>query len=330
MEANTTRLGAHIPIIYHFMMLQDPARMEGFKDAINKVVKPGDKVLELGGGTGVLSFYAAQKASKVYCVEKIPENAKCAKQFLAKNNNGDRVEVICADAFDYLPPEPVDVVICEMLHVGMMREQQLGVLDSFKKRYTEKFGAKLPKFIPEAFIQAIQPVKYDFNFFGYHASVPVFQIPGQNTTVAQELADPTVFQSMLYDHNFPLNVSWSGVIEMKEAGVFNALRFILKNVLAIVPEESRGIYWHNHYLVLPLRSSLSVEKGDRISIGFSYPSGCELEEAIATLQVKNMTTPVAPPLRAQIEKISYKPADESVKVWNSFEKDQVSRLLNNK
>jgi protein arginine N-methyltransferase 1 len=330
MEANATRLGAHIPMVYHFMMLQDPARMEGFKDAISRGVKPGDKVLELGGGTGVLSFYAAQKASKVYCVEKIPENAKCAKEFLAKNNNGDRVEVICADAFDYLPPEPVDVVICEMLHVGMMRERQLEVIDSFKNRYTEKFGAKLPRFIPEAFIQAIQPVQYDFNFFGYHAPVPVFQIPGQNTTVEKELADPTVFQSMLYDHNFPLNVSWSGVIEMKETGVFSALRFILKNVLAIVPEESRGIYWHNQYLVLPLRSPLSVERGDKISISFSYPSGCELEAVAATLEVKNMNTRVASPLRTQIEKISYTPTDETTKIWNNIEEGQTSRLFNNK
>jgi protein arginine N-methyltransferase 1 len=330
MEANTTRLGAHIPMIYHFAMLQDPARMEGFKDAIHQVVRPGDKVLELGGGTGVLSFYAAQKASKVYCVEKIPENAKCAKEFLSKNNNGDRVEVICADAFDYLPPEPVDVVICEMIHVGMIREQQLEVIDSFKKRYRAKFGDKLPKFIPEAFIQGIQPINYNFNFFGYHAPVPLFQIPGQNASVAKELAEPTVFQTMLYDHNYPLNVSWSGVLEMKDEGVFNALRFILKNVLAIVPQESRGIYWHNQYLVLPLRSPHSVKKGDKLSIGFSYQSGCELEEAIASLQVRNISAPAISPLRAQIEKISCNSTDEQTKIWNNFDKDQVNRDSNNK
>lgn len=324
METAPSQLGAHIPMIYHFVMLQDPARMEGFRDAINQVVEPGDKVLELGGGTGVLSFYAAQKASKVYCVEKIPENAKWAREFLTKNNNGDRVEVICADAFEYLPPEPVDVVICEMLHVGMMREHQLEVINSFKKRYVEKFGTKLPTFIPEAFIQGVQPINYDFNFFGYHAPVPLFQAPGQNTPVAKELADPTVFQTMLYDHNFPLDVSWSGVIEIKEAGVFNALRFILKNVLAIVPEEGRGIYWHNQYLVLPLRSSLPVKTGDKISVSFSYPSGCQLEEAIATLQVKNMSTPIASPLRAQIETESYNSADEPKEIWNNLQKEQKS------
>jgi hypothetical protein len=57
---------------------------------------------------------------------------------LALNPNGEKVEVIHADAFEYLPPEPVDVVICEMIHVGMLREKQVEVIESFKRRYTER------------------------------------------------------------------------------------------------------------------------------------------------------------------------------------------------
>ncbi|MCP5242842.1 MAG: hypothetical protein H6940_05315 [Burkholderiales bacterium] len=53
-------LGQFIPLHYHYNMLNDPHRMKGFKQAIDWVVKPGAKVLELGGGTGVQSFCRAK------------------------------------------------------------------------------------------------------------------------------------------------------------------------------------------------------------------------------------------------------------------------------
>lgn len=52
-------LGQFIPLHYHYNMLNDNVRMNGFKEVINLVVKPGAKVLEFGGGTGVQSFFAA-------------------------------------------------------------------------------------------------------------------------------------------------------------------------------------------------------------------------------------------------------------------------------
>ena len=63
----------------------DSNRMQPFKAAIDHVVKPGAKVLELGGGTGVLSWFAAAKAEKVWCVEFNPDLVKESKKLLAMN-----------------------------------------------------------------------------------------------------------------------------------------------------------------------------------------------------------------------------------------------------
>src|SRR3569623_3000355 len=160
-------LGQFIPLHYPHNMLTDTVRMRGFKAAIEHAGRPGGRGRELGGGTGVLSFFAAQKAQKVYCVERNPELVRSARANLARNVNGHRVGVIEADAFDYLPPEPVDVVISEMIHVAMLRERQSPVIESFKRRYLEKFGGPLPLFIPEALEQAEQPVQQSFEFEGY-------------------------------------------------------------------------------------------------------------------------------------------------------------------
>ena len=63
-EIESCYLGQFIPVHYHHNMLMDQNRMHSFKSAIHYSVFPGAKVLELGGGTGVLSFFAAQKASQ--------------------------------------------------------------------------------------------------------------------------------------------------------------------------------------------------------------------------------------------------------------------------
>src|SRR5438128_2348727 len=114
MDANPHELGQFLPLHYHYNMLTDRSRMQGFRAAIEHVVQPGATVLELGGGTGVLSFFASRRAKHVWCVEKNPELAVEARRVLALNSGTDCIEVIQADAFQYLPPEPVDVVICEM------------------------------------------------------------------------------------------------------------------------------------------------------------------------------------------------------------------------
>ncbi len=273
----SAQLGQFIPVQYHHNMLLDEARMQGFREAIEYVVKPGMKVLELGGGTGVLSLFASRTAEKVWCVERNPALVATARQTFARNYRGKIVEVVEADAFDYLPPEPVDVVICEMLHVALLREKQIEVIDSFKKRYLQKFGLPLPVFVPEACIQAVQPVQQNFVYEGCFITTPVFQNPVVSGTRTVSLADPAIFQSFSYDSELDMRCSWHGTIAATASGTLNALRFITKNILAISTRSQSTIDWHNAYLVLPLAEPQQIEAGDMIAIEFSYPVGAPLE-----------------------------------------------------
>jgi predicted RNA methylase len=195
-------LGQFIPLHYHAVMLTDQARMGSFKTALEYVVPPGGRVLELGGGTGVLSFFAAQKAARVWCVERNPELVDTARRLLALNGVDDRVEVVAADAFDYLPPERVDVVVCEMLHSALLREKQAPLMASFKERYLARFGPPLPTLVPEAAILGIQPVQHSFEFFGYQAPIPIFQDPSQPNEASILLAEPAVTNSVIFRSHF--------------------------------------------------------------------------------------------------------------------------------
>jgi protein arginine N-methyltransferase 1 len=279
-EAESCYLGQFIPLHYHHNMLMDNNRMQGFKAAIDHVVFPGAKVLELGGGTGVLSWFAAAKAEKVWCVEFNPDMVNEANRLLAQNVNGHKVEVIHADAFEYLPPEPVDIVICEMIHVAMLREKLLEVIENFKQRYLEKFGGPLPIFMPEAIIMAVQPVQQDYNFEGYHAPIVQFQETTVMYAGTRQLGEPAVYSIIDFTNPIDLIIEWTGGFIVDNGGTLNALRFITKNILSVLQEQSSTIDWLNHYMVLPLPEAIEVMTGDIVDVSFRYRAG----GSIASLQ----------------------------------------------
>ncbi|MBI3285237.1 MAG: methyltransferase domain-containing protein [Burkholderiales bacterium] len=292
-EAESCYLGQFIPLQYHHNMLMDQNRMENFKAAITRLVFEGAKVLELGGGTGVLSWFAAQAASKVYCVEFNPDMVAEARRLLAMNRHGEKVEVIHADAFEYLPPEPVDVVICEMIHVAMLREKQVEVIENFKQRYLAKFGGPLPVFIPEAVLMAVQPLQQTYDFSGYQAPIIQFQQPGVFSADTVELAQPALYSVIDFSQTNGMQIGWEGSFTIENAGTVSALRFVTKNVLAVVLENSSTIDWLNHYMALPLPEPIAVKAGDVLQVSFDYRAGGSIASLQHSLQVSLKTAAAA-------------------------------------
>jgi type I protein arginine methyltransferase len=277
-------LGQFIPLHYHYHMLTDESRMAPFAEAIALVVRPGMRVVDLGAGTGVLSFFAARAGAKVvWSIEANPELAAAARVNLDRNGVGDRVHVIDGDAATYVPPEPVEVVICEMLHTGLLREKQIDVLRGFKRHYLAAHGAPLPRFVPEGYVQAVQPVEQDWTYAGYSAEFAHFQHPSVEQTRTVELADPAVYDSRLYEGELPDVIRWDGVSTAKRPGRLNAIRLVTRNLVAIVESEGRSVDWLNSYMIVPLAEALDVAKGDRVRIAFSYRPGAQLDALVPTV-----------------------------------------------
>jgi predicted RNA methylase len=277
--ATRSELGQFIPLHYHHSMLADESRMDAFGRAISYAVRPGASVVELGGGTGVLSFLAARAgAVRVRCVELNPELADTARALLTRNGCDGVVEVVDDDATLYVPPEPVDVVVCEQLHVGMLREQQIDVIRAFKRNYLEAHGGPLPRFLPEAFVQAVQPVEQSSSFHGYDAPFAHLQDSMLPQPRTRELGVPRVFQTVAYSDELPDTIQWHGEVGVEHAGRLNALRFVTKHVVAIVAEERRTIDWFSSYLIVPLPAPLDVGAGETVSVSFGYRPGAHLAE----------------------------------------------------
>jgi SAM-dependent methyltransferase len=96
-------------------MLLDKARCEAYRDAIFRTVKRGDVVVDLGAGTGLLSFFAAQAgAARVYAIE-MSRIAETAAELIAANGFGDRITLIRKHSKKVRLPERCDVLITETL-----------------------------------------------------------------------------------------------------------------------------------------------------------------------------------------------------------------------
>ena len=100
---------------YHLSMLHDTARMDSFRRAINVSVQPGDVVVDIGCGSGVLSFMACEAgAKKVYAIEGGPV-IEVARELAIDNGFADRIEFLGGWSIEVGIPELADVLISETI-----------------------------------------------------------------------------------------------------------------------------------------------------------------------------------------------------------------------
>lgn len=278
-------LGQYIPLLYHYNMLQDADRVGAFREAIELIVQPGMHVVELGGGTGILSSFAARRGARVTCVERNPDLVDCARAFVAANGLEKQITVVRGDASTFVPETKVDAVVCEMLHVGLLREKQAQVITAFKRNYGKRHGSKLPTFLPEATILMAQPVQQNFDFAGYVAPVPMFQAPLIDQPRTVPLAGLSPYANIGYDAGIALQFDVRQSVPIDRTGVANAVRFVTQNVIAIDEPGQRAITWPNQCLVLPLAKPVAVSDGETRTMTFAYNAGDEVERLARTVRL---------------------------------------------
>jgi predicted RNA methylase len=152
---------------YHHSMLMDENRTKTFLRAILKTVKPGDVVLDLGSGTGLLAYYACMSGAKrVYAIESGPI-IELAKKICRHNGFQDQVEFINDWSTHVELPEPVDVIVTETIgNVGFEEGILHWVLDA-----RDRLLADGGRIIPRSVDLVVAPVEDD-KVYGYLDSWP--------------------------------------------------------------------------------------------------------------------------------------------------------------
>lgn len=161
------------------LCLRDVERTEAFRAAINKVVKPGDIVLDAGAGSGILSFFAAAAgARKVYSVEYDPGLAETLRRNATLNGFAEVIEVIAGDVRELRLPVQVDVLIAEMIETWLLDELQIPALNAL--RANRVIGSKT-KMIPERYEAFATFGHVDFDCYGFQLPFPLHDWPDLNS-----------------------------------------------------------------------------------------------------------------------------------------------------
>jgi len=143
----------------HEIMLSDNVRMETYSKAIEKHVKKGDIVLDLGAGTGILSFLAAsKKPRKIYALER----SKIIRwaELLAEENNIKNIDFVKIDSKNFTINEKVDVILQEQIGRFIFDDDMVGLVIDVRDRLLKKGG----KILPNKFELFIVPVKIKDQF----------------------------------------------------------------------------------------------------------------------------------------------------------------------
>jgi len=124
-------------------MLADEPRMAFYHDAITRHIKPGDRVIDLGTGTGILAAFASrQGAAQVYAVDhsSIIEHA----MQLGAENGIENVDFEDVHSTKFYLDEPVDVILHEQIGDFLFDEAMVPNVCDLRDRLLKPGGLILP------------------------------------------------------------------------------------------------------------------------------------------------------------------------------------------
>jgi protein arginine N-methyltransferase 1 len=156
-------------------MLADRPRMDFYHAAIARHVRPGDRVIDLGTGTGILAAFAArQGAGQVYAIDH-SEILKHAKT-LAAHNRIEHVSFISTHSRDFTLAEPVDVILHEQMGDCLFDEAMVANVADLRDRLLKPGGLILPSRF-ELYCEPVMvsderrvPFLWELNVHGYDYS----------------------------------------------------------------------------------------------------------------------------------------------------------------
>lgn len=162
LDLSTLKESNH-PALWYQPMLADDLRMRRYRRAIERVVKPGDVVADLGTGTGVLALMALNAgAARIYAIDRQPRALWIAERLIRANGAADRVVLIEGDAARVILPEPVDVVVNELIGDFGTDEEIFAAVAGFAAGNLKPGARMLPRRLRTYLVAA----EYDREFRG--------------------------------------------------------------------------------------------------------------------------------------------------------------------
>jgi protein arginine N-methyltransferase 1 len=268
-------------------MLADRPRMAFYHEMISRGIRTGDRVIDLGTGTGILAAFASRAgAAKVYAIDhsEILDHAKA----LALANGVENIEFVAEHSADFRLDERVDVIVHEQMGDFLFDEAMLPNVCDLRDRLLKPGGLILPSQF-EFFCEPVQlnaqrrvPFIWELNVHGFDYGSMEKSKPNQPDYYRMASCDLSVVDHFLGDPQAGLSFDLHTVKkedlgqkieferEVTTAGQLDGLAVYMKaqvdddlSLSSSPKDEGRAPHWGFRILRL---EQLDVSVGDRLLV----------------------------------------------------------------
>ena len=129
----------------HGCMIAHRVRVGSYRRALEKLVKPGAVVVDIGTGTGLFAIFACQLgARRVFAIED-GEIIELARQIAKDNGCAERIEFIRNLSTRVELPERADVIVSDIHGTLPIYNGSLATLIDARQRFLAPGGAMVPR-----------------------------------------------------------------------------------------------------------------------------------------------------------------------------------------
>lgn len=240
-------------------MVEDPLRTRPLLRAVASVVKPGDTVLDIGTGLGILAIAAAKAgAKKIYAIDCDSAALREARLSAKKIGVIDRISFIESLSFDFKIPSRADVVLCETVGSFAFDENILAALLDAKHRLLKRGG----RIAPEKIELWGAPI----------CKIPTLSLPAEIGIVKRSdlLAKPLKLTSVDFSAKFSDEIHVKQKFKCTKNGPLRAFAvwprvFWSKNEITDASPLKKSTHWKQGILVVEERK---VATGKNIALEF--------------------------------------------------------------
>jgi predicted RNA methylase len=259
---------------YVYRCLADEQRTLAFKAAIEAAVKPGEVVLDVGTGSGIMSMFAAKSgARRVYAVEVGNYLSKVSKQIFRESDFADKIVPLQIEARELRLSmiEKPDVVVCEQVTTGLIGEPEGPVINALKR--SEIIDSQTV-IIPAAITTSISLVHADFNFYGVELKFPIFvdYFTKSFDKRNEPLSAGKVAHAVRFSEDFDERVVIEETVDVSRAGSVNGVMLTSRTNFTNVADLLGTCVSYCQPVILPLED-LNLDEGSAVRVFIEYEMG---------------------------------------------------------